>query len=70
MKTNFSFTDGLYIFLFLGSFALSLWLGDLLKMKILASNCNHKLSVITGTFVEILVTIIGIWIGVLLIKIL
>jgi hypothetical protein len=70
MKTSFNSTDGFYFFLLLVPFAVSLWLGDLLRIKIQASNWNHKLSIITGTCVEILVTSAGVLIGILLVKIL
>jgi hypothetical protein len=69
MKTSFNFSDGFYFFLLLISFALSLWLGDFLRIKIQAGNWNHKLSIFTGAFVEVLTMIGGILIGFLLIKI-
>lgn len=70
MKTSFNYTDGLYFFLLLISFALSLWLGDLVRIKIESGNWNHKLSIFTGTFAEVLITIGGVFIGLQLIKIL
>ena len=69
MKTSFNYTDGFCFFLLIISLALSLWLGDFLRIKIQASNWSHKLSILTGTFVEILITIAGVWIGFLLVKI-
>jgi hypothetical protein len=70
MKTSNNFSDGFYLFLLLISFVVSLWFGDLLRIKIQASNWNHKLSIFTGTFLEILITIAGVLIGFLLVKIL
>ena len=68
MKTSFD-SDGFYFFLVFFSFAISLWLGDLLRIKIQASNWNHKLSIFIGNFVEVLVTLTGVWIGFFLVKI-
>jgi len=70
MKTNFNSSDGFYFFLLFISFALSFWLGDFLRIKIQSSNWNHKLSIFTGAFVEVLTMIGGIFIGFLLINIL
>ena len=69
MRNSFNSSDGFYLFLLLISFAVSLWLGDLLRIKIQASNWNHKLSIFTGAFVEILTMIAGVFIGLLLVKI-
>jgi hypothetical protein len=70
MKTNFNSNDGFSFFLLFFSLAASLWLGDFLRIKIQSSNWNHKLSIFTGAFVEILTIIAGVYIGFLLIKIL
>jgi hypothetical protein len=70
MRNSFSFTDGFYFLLLLISFAVSLWLGDTLRLKIQEGNWNQKLSIFTGAFVEILITGAGVLIGSLLIKIL
>jgi hypothetical protein len=69
MKTNFNSSDGFYFFLLFISFALSFWLGDFLRIKIQSSNWNHKLSIYTGTFVEVLITIGGVLICFLLINV-
>jgi hypothetical protein len=68
MKTNFNSSDGFYFFLLFISFALSFWLGDFLRIKIQSSNWNHKLSIFTGAFVEVLTMIVGVFIGLLLVK--
>ena len=70
MKTSYNSTDGFYFFILLISFVLSLWLGDLLRIRIQSTNWNQKLSIFIGTFVEILVTSVGLFIGFLLVKIL
>jgi hypothetical protein len=70
MSNGFYFSDGFYLLLLLTSFAGSLYLGDLLRIKIQASNWNHKLSVFIGAFAEILTMIAGVMIGFLLVKIL
>jgi hypothetical protein len=70
MKTSFNSSDGFYFFLLFISFALSFWLGDFLRIKIQSSNWNHKLSIFTGAFVEVLTMIVGLIIGLLLVKIL
>jgi hypothetical protein len=70
MRNSFNFSDGFYFFLLLISFAGSLYLGDLLRIKIQGSNWNHKLSIFTGAFVEVLTMIAGVMIGFLLVKIL
>ena len=70
MKTNYNSTDGLYFFILLISFAMSLWLGDLLRIRIQSTNWNQKLLIFIGTFVEILITSVGVFIGLLLAKIL
>jgi len=70
MKTSFNSSDGFYFFLLFISFALSFWLGDFLRIKIQSSNWNHKLSIFTGAFVEVLTMIVGLFIGLLLVKIL
>ena len=70
MRNSFNFSDGFYFFLLLISFAGSLYLGDLLRIKIQGSNWDHKLLIFTGAFVEILTMIAGAMIGLLLVKIL
>jgi hypothetical protein len=70
MKTNYNYNDGFYFFILIISFAMSLWLGDLLRVKIQSTNWNHKVLIFIGTFVEILITSAGVFIGFLLIKIL
>jgi hypothetical protein len=70
MRNSFNFSDGFYFFLLLISFAGSLYLGDLLRIKIQGSNWDHKLLIFTGAFVEILTMIAGVMIGLLLVKIL
>lgn len=70
MRNSINFSDGLFFFLLLISVAGSLYLGDLLRIKIQGSNWNHKLSIFTGAFVEILTMIAGVFIGFLVIKIL
>ena len=70
MKTSYNSTDGFYFFILLISFALSLWFGDLLRIRIQSTKWNQKLSIFIGTFVEILVTSVGLFIGFLLVKIL
>jgi hypothetical protein len=67
MKTSYNPEDGLYIILLIILLAISLWVGDRLRIKIRGSNLNHKLAVFTGVFVEILITITGLVIGFLLI---
>jgi hypothetical protein len=70
MRNSFNFSDGFYFILLLISFAGSLYLGDLLRIKIQGSNWNHKISIFTGAFVEVLTMIAGVFIGCLLVKIL
>jgi len=70
MKTSYNPDDSLYFILIAISLVISLWLGDLLRIKIQASNMNQKLALFTGVFVEILTTITGLLIGLLLIDIL
>jgi hypothetical protein len=70
MKTSYNSSDGFYFFLLFISIALSFWLGDFLRIKIQSSNWNHKLSIFTGAFVEVLTMIVGVFIGFLLVKIL
>jgi hypothetical protein len=70
MKTNYNSTDGFYFFILLISFAMSLWLGDLIRIRIQSTNWNQKLLIFIGTFVEILITSVGVLIGFLLVKIL
>jgi hypothetical protein len=69
MRNSISFADSISFFLILVSIALSLWLGDFLRIKILATNWNHKVSVFVGTFTEIIIAVIGFWIGLQLVKI-
>jgi len=69
MKTSFNSSDGFYFFLLFISFALSFWLGDFLRIKIQTSNWNHKLSIYIGAFVEVLITIAGVLICFLLLKV-
>jgi len=69
MKTNYNSTDGFYFFILLFSFAISLWLGDHLRIRIQSTNGNKKLLTFVGTFAEILITGAGMFIGFLLAKI-
>jgi hypothetical protein len=66
MRNSISFADSFSFFLILVSIALSLWFGNFLKIKILASNWNHK--VLAGTLTEIIIAVIGIWTGLQLSK--
>jgi hypothetical protein len=66
--------DGMYILLLVVPFLLSLWIGDLLRKKIVShlvmqSSCNYNTSSFVGVIVETIILIIGIIIGLLLIKI-
>jgi hypothetical protein len=69
MRNSYNASDGFYMLLLLISFAGSLYLGDLLRIKIQGSNWNHKLSIFAGAFVEILTMIAGVMTGFFLVKI-
>lgn len=66
--------DGMYILLLVVPFLLSLWGGDILRKKIIShlviqSACNQNISSFVGVVVETIILIIGVLIGLLLIKI-
>ena len=65
--------DGMYFFLLIIPFAVSFWIGDLLRRKILShlvleSHYSQYLSTFVGVFEEILIIITGVSLGLLLIK--
>jgi hypothetical protein len=65
--------DGMYFFLLIIPFFLSIWIGDLLRKKILShlvleSYWSQNLSIFVGILSEIIIIIIGVSIGLLLIK--
>ncbi len=65
--------DGMYFFLLIFPIVLSLWIGDLLRKKILShlvleSYWSHNLSTFVGILVEIIIIITGVSIGLILIK--
>jgi hypothetical protein len=65
--------DGSYFFLFAVPFMLSIWVGDLLRKKIvqhllLDRYCSQNLSSFVGASVQISIMIIGIMVGYFLTK--
>ena len=65
--------DGMYFFLLIVPFLLSVWIGDILRKKILShlvleSYWSQNLSIFVGILSEIIIIIIGVSIGLLLIK--
>jgi len=65
--------DGMYFFLLIFPFLLSIWIGDLLRKKILShlvleSYWSQNLSIFVGILTEIIIIIIGVSVGFLLIK--
>ena len=65
--------DGMYFFLLIIPFLLSTWFGDLLRKKIIShlvleNYWSQNLSSFVGILTEIIIIIVGVSIGLLLIK--
>jgi hypothetical protein len=65
--------DGMYLFLLIFPIILSIWIGDLLRKKILChlvleSYRSQNISAIVGILIEIIIIITGVSVGFLLIK--
>jgi hypothetical protein len=65
--------DGMYFLLIIFPFFLSIWIGDLLRKKILShlvleSFWSQNISTLVGILVEIIIIITGVSVGFLLIK--
>jgi hypothetical protein len=65
--------DGMYFFLLIFPFLLSIWIGDILRKRILSylvleSYWSQNLSTFVGILVEIIIIITGVSVGFLLIK--
>jgi hypothetical protein len=66
--------DGMYFFLFIIPFLLSIWSGDLLRKKILSylvleNYWSQSLSGLVGILAEIFIVLAGFSVGILLIKV-
>lgn len=65
--------DGMYFFMLVIPFVLSIWAGDLFRRKIesflvVENYLSHNLSAIAGILAEILIIITGAGFGLLLVK--